>query len=148
MPGLYESSTGKTYDGEGRYLFTAYSGHGEGKNNPAMEAVKGVGPIPQGLWRMLPPRNRNQHPDIAAGEEFGHTGDYSIPLVPVDHDAHGRTAIYFHGEKIGAPPGTTSNGCPVRSPQSDRERLWRGCPDHMLRVVAVYVPAEEGAWGA
>ena len=29
---------------------SGYSGHGDGINNPAMQSVSNVGPIPQGQW--------------------------------------------------------------------------------------------------
>ena len=46
----------------GQAAGTGYSGFDNGKNNPAMQAVSNVGPIPQGSWTIVgPPFNSPDH---------------------------------------------------------------------------------------
>ena len=47
---VYFSSTGNLYDSNGLVAGSGYSGHGEGLNNPSMEADHDIGPIPRGLY--------------------------------------------------------------------------------------------------
>ena len=48
----YDQSSGELRDGTGKLVSRGYSGHGRGKNNPSLQGVKGVGPIPRGRWKM------------------------------------------------------------------------------------------------
>lgn len=80
------------FEGEG------YSGHGEGRNNPEMETVHDLGPIPRGLWRIGDPVN---HPRM---------GPLTFPLIPIGHDAHGRTGFFIHGNNAA---NDASHGCPI-----------------------------------
>jgi len=84
-----------------------YSGRGKGRNNPAMEAARGVGPIPAGRWRIGPPRTS------------GRTGPHVMDLTPIGHDAHGRSAFQIHGDNAA---GDASSGCIVL-PRVWRERI-------------------------
>ncbi len=80
----------------------AYSGHGPGLNNPAMEAVSNVGPIPAGLWRVGDPLNP---PD--------HLGPLAMPLAPAPGtDPKGRVALFIHGDNA-AMNHTASDGCVI-----------------------------------
>lgn len=119
MSWSYSQSTG-LLTGHGR-TFQCYSGHGEGLNNPAMEAVHGVGPIPRGQWKMI------DHHDSQ------NTGPYSITLAPMGHDAHGRSLFRLHGDNAKA-DHSASDGCIVRSPRADREAIWNS-GDHLIGVV-------------
>lgn len=87
-----------------------YSGHGEGLNNPELEAVEGVGPIPRGRWRVL--RVWPRHP---------HLGPLALQLDPVGHDAHGRTEFFIHGDNA-LLNKTASHGC-IILPRSFRAYL-------------------------
>ena len=82
----------------GQWTARGYSGRGEGRDNPAMEAVRGVGPIPAGCWRIGPPRRSNR------------TGPHVMDLTPVGHDAHGRSAFQIHGDNA---ESDASSGCIV-----------------------------------
>lgn len=100
-----------------------YSGNGEGKNNPAMQSVKAVGPLPRGRYTIGAPQDRP-----------GHTGPYSLALAPDPaNEMFGRSAFYIHGDKIGAAPGMTSLGC-IILPRLIRWAVW-GSGDHELEVV-------------
>jgi len=104
---VYAQATGK-FTLDGKELTTGYSGHGEGKNNPAMENVRGVGPIPAGLWRISKPREYKEMKDC-------------FDLEPIGHDAHGRTEFLIHGDSK-THPGSRSIGCIVLD-QPTREKI-------------------------
>jgi len=95
-------------DGKRLVDFVLYSGHAEGLDNPAMEAVRMIGPIPRGRWRI-----------VQWDDHHGRLGPIVAILEPVDHDAHGRTAFRIHGDTMLA-NFTASDGCIVA--------------DHNLRV--------------
>jgi len=88
-----------TGDGSFRVGY-GYSGDGpkftEGRNNPAMESVKGKGPIPRGLWKISLPRTSKR------------VGPVAMDLTPIGHDAHGRTAFMIHGDNKA---NDASRGC-------------------------------------
>lgn len=93
----WDQSEGALYL-DGRLVARGYSGRGQGRNNPAMEAVRAVGPIPAGRWRIGPPRTSAR------------TGPHVMELTPVGHDAHGRSAFQIHGDNAA---GDVSSGCIV-----------------------------------
>ena len=75
-------------DHDGVAVGMGYSGHAEGRNNPAMQAVHNVGPIPQGLYAIGPPHDTPTH------------GPHVMPLTPVGHDALGRSGFLMHGDNV------------------------------------------------
>jgi hypothetical protein len=106
----YEQSTG-VLSHDGNEVAEGYSGKGEGKNNPDMQAVHNVGPIPRGVYSIGRPVND----DIV--------GLYALPLTPFpDVEMFGRSAFYMHGENP-ATPGASSDGCIVMEPLSVRENI-------------------------
>lgn len=117
----WDQSAGElTHDGA--FAAKGYSGRGRGKNNPSMQAAVGVGPCPQGLWRM--------------GEAFTHPklGRVAIPLSPEKGtETFGRTAFYIHGDSI-SDPGNASHGC-IILPYPTRLRLTQSS-DKLLQIVA------------
>ena len=111
----------------GTFISRGYSGKGRGKNNPSLENVAGVGPVPTGLWEIKAPYNSRN------------VGPYALPIYAVDatpnndiHDKTGRSAFRIHGDKISA-PGTASRGC-IILPRNCREKIWKS-GDHQLLVV-------------
>lgn len=107
---------------------TGYSGNGRGKNNPSLQGVPGVGPIPAGRYKILAPYNSKN------------VGPYALPLDAVDakpgddvHQGTGRSAFRIHGDSIKA-PGTASRGC-IILPRVVREKIWKS-GDRDLLVVA------------
>lgn len=104
----YNSATGETVL-DGHFEGIGYSGFGEGKDNPAMEAVPNIGPIPRGHWKIGAPVT---HP---------HLGPLAFPLTPVGHDAHKRTEFFIHGANA-LHPNDSSHGCPILG-RSIRERI-------------------------
>ncbi len=102
---------------------TGYSGFDNGKNNPAMQAVPNVGPIPQGEWTIVgPPVNTPDH------------GPYVLHLQPTpETNTFGRSGFLMHGDSIES-PGCASRGC-VIMPRTVREQVWNS-GDTDLEVIA------------
>lgn len=97
---IYSQSTGNLWDPGGNILTAGYSGYGEGKNNPAMQAVKNVGPIPRGRYY------------IGNAYDSDKVGKFALPLEPIDHDCLGRTYFRIHGDSR-SDPGNASRGCVI-----------------------------------
>ena len=107
---------------DGAAVCRGYAGNGRGVNNPAMQAVRGIGPIPRGRWRITELRLKGAS-----------TGPFTLVLEPEPGtDACGRSAFRIHGDSITA-PGTASHGCIVL-PRVTRERIWNS-KDRLLEVV-------------
>lgn len=115
----YHQKTGDIFKPDGSLLGTGYSGHGEGRNNPAMEAVVKTGPIPVGKWAI-------SNPHLSP-----HTGPFTLDLTPDGHDAHGRSAFKLHGDNAAH---DASEGCIILA-RALREVVWLS-GDHELEVVA------------
>ena len=82
--------------------WVGYSGHGEGLNNPAMQDIKGVGPIPKGTYTI--------------GEAFHHPtkGPCVMRLTPhPDNEMFGRDGFLLHGDNF-ALNHTASDGCIIQ----------------------------------
>jgi hypothetical protein len=120
----YAQKTGNLLQ-DGQLVATGYSGFDDGKNNPAMQAVPDVGPIPQGDWTISgPPVNTTEH------------GPFVLTLTPVTGtNTFGRSGFLMHGDSIVA-PGTASKGC-IIMPRTAREQVWNS-GDRALEVVAVF----------
>ena len=118
----YAQKTGELLQG-GECVATGYSGAGAGKNNPGMESVPNVGPIPRGDWTIVgPPFDTANH------------GPYVMRLRPTaDTPTFGRSGFLLHGDSMDS-PGCASQGC-VIMPRSVREQVWKS-GDRDLKVVA------------
>ena len=83
-------------------------GHLQGRNNPRLQAVKCIGPLPQGVYRV--------------GEWGTHSvvGQNSAPLTQIGGDSFGRGDFFIHGP--GADYANSSEGCIV-IPHDDRMRV-------------------------
>ncbi len=100
MPFTYIQSTGAILE-NGVMIGRGYSGHGDGLNNPAMEAVRNVGPIPAGFYRIGPSEDRS-----ADGK-----GTNVMTLTPTNgNTAHQRSGFLCHGDNK-AMNHTASDGC-------------------------------------
>jgi hypothetical protein len=95
---VYHQSSGALHS-DGQLIATGYAGTAEGRNNPAMEMVRSIGPLPAGLYAIRPAIDR--HPTM---------GPRVIPLVPVNHDCLGRNSFYVHGDND---DHDASRGCPI-----------------------------------
>ncbi len=106
----WDQSAG-TLSHNGKAVGKGYAGHGEGKNNPAMQDVRSVGPIPAGLWRMVSVKDSPK------------TGQFTIVLMPEPGtDTRGRSEFRIHGDSRKA-PGTASEGCIILN-RTIRETIW------------------------
>lgn len=118
----YEQATGKL-SRDGEVVATGYSGAPpEGKNNPAMQEMHNVGPIPRGTWKVTGlTLTRTDH------------GPFVLHLTPQDGtDTFGRAGFLMHGDSI-EHPGTASEGC-IIMPREVRELVWAS-GDKELEVV-------------
>lgn len=97
---------------DGKPVATGYSGAGAGKNNPALQSVPNVGPIPQGDWTITgPPVDTPNH------------GPYVLKLNPAaGTETFGRGGFLMHGDSK-EHPGCASHGCLIL-PRSVREQVW------------------------
>src|SRR5438309_1100262 len=118
----YAQKTGALRQPNGKVVATGYSGFDEGKNNPAMQAIHDVGPIPQGAWTIEgPPINTTEH------------GPFVLTLAPSSStNTFGRSGFLMHGDSIHA-PGTASKGCIIMA-RVFREQVWNS-GDRDLEVV-------------
>ena len=111
----YSQSSGEIHYHDVERDFIAgngWAGHGEGKNNPAMERVKSVGPLPKGWYRIGPPEN---HPVV---------GPFALRLTPIfGTEMFGRDGFLIHGAaKDMDHYGQESKGCIVAA-RVCRERI-------------------------
>jgi Protein of unknown function (DUF2778) len=120
------SSTGELLDPTDTHVETGYAGgdkglRPEGRNNPAYQYTKDVGPLPVGLYV------------IGVSVEGSHLGPLALPLLPDPaNNMGGRGDFFIHGDHIGA-PGTASNGCIIMS-HSTRQ-LIASSVDRDLQVI-------------
>ena len=120
---IYEQRTGLLRrDSAIDIVGKGYSGaEPDGKNNPAMESVPDVGPIPRGEYQVGVPHDTDSH------------GPFVMSLTPLPaNEMFGRAGFLMHGDSI-EHPGTASKGC-IIMPRPVRERVWNS-GDHRLQVV-------------
>ena len=119
---------------DGQLTGTGYSGHGDGKNNPDMQKVHDVGPIPCGDYSIGPPHDTTTH------------GPYVMALTAKPGtDTFGRSGFLMHGDSK-ENPGTASLGCIIQA-RPVREIVGNsGDPD--LQVVAEQADANVEAAAA
>jgi hypothetical protein len=110
---------------DGTPVAAGYSGAKEGKNNPALESVPNVGPIPCGRWTITgPPVDTHDH------------GPYVLRLDPAaETQTHARTGFLMHGDSR-ANPGTASHGC-IILPWAIREQVWQSGDRELLVIPAI-----------
>lgn len=121
MAWVYEQASGRL-EKDCVLVSYGYSGHDEGRNNPDMEEVVGVGPIPRGKYNISAPMDTQSH------------GPYVLGLLPQDPAAmFGRSGFLIHGDSK-EHPGEASKGC-IILPRQIREQIWES-GDHELEVVA------------
>lgn len=127
MSWTFEQRTGKLYDSTGALVATGYAGgncgkNPEGINNPDMQGIPKIGPLPVGIY--------------TRGEVVmqSHLGPFAVPLIP-DHSNNmlGRGDFYVHGDTT--PSGKASEGC-IIMPRAVREEFYASTEP--LEVVADY----------
>jgi hypothetical protein len=117
----YDRKTGRWTRADGSLIGIGWAGQGEGKNNPDMDNVPKIGPLPAGFYTILDPH------DSPA------TGKYTMNLVPdSSNDMKGRSLFRIHGASA-SHPETSSEGCIVQ-PHDARLAGWNE-GDHQLEVL-------------
>ena len=117
----YNSANG-SLSRNGILVGTGYSGYGSGVNNPALEDMHNVGPIPRGSWSI-------SH----FFDDPGGKGPMVARLSPDDGtDTKGRGGFMIHGDTA-AHDETASHGCIILS-RSLREQIATS-GDSILQVV-------------
>jgi hypothetical protein len=102
---------------------------GEGKNDPAAQDQRNVGPLPVGRYTIGAPM---MHPTAGA---------YTMRLEPhAGNDMHGRAGFLIHGDRADV-PGAASHGCIVVS-RAVRTVIAESL-DYELAVVADHPEAQE-----
>ncbi len=116
----YERTTGKLTKDSGELIGIGYSGHGEGKNNPSMEQIHNVGPLPKGKYMVGEPYTNP------------HSGPFTMNLTPdPSNEMYGRSGFMLHGDSI-PNPGTASTGCIIMN-RAVRESVHAGS-DKVINV--------------
>jgi hypothetical protein len=112
----YKQSTGELLL-DGKHFSKGYSGHGRGLNNPKLQGVQGVGPLPVGKWKILGPY------------DSARVGKFALRLEAVDahpgddkHDGTDRGAFRMHGDNVKG-DSSASNGCLI-FPLVVRKAVW------------------------
>jgi len=108
---VYSQSSGIMLH-DGIYFATGYSGIHEGLNNPNMQHVHSVGPIPRGLWVMGPDYH---HPKLGA---------CTMNLLPKPGtEVFGRTDFRIHADlRLFAGKHIASHGCIIHV-KTERMRI-------------------------
>ena len=119
---MYSQSSGALTGADKGVVAQGWAGNGEGKNNPAMQEVHEVGPLPQGLYDLGP--WEQFHPGL---------GPLVCRLTQVEGETFGRDGFFIHGASMGH-YGEESKGCIVL-PRSQRELVQKMRVGH-IRVVA------------
>lgn len=118
----YKSKTGELLY-RGALKAKGYSGHGPGVNNPGLQHVAKVGPIPAGVYWISPePFDSPEH------------GKFCLRLTPVTGtQTYGRSGFLMHGDEVGhVGEFLASEGCIV---QDRPTREWVHNNGHTLLVV-------------
>ena len=104
---------------DGKFVGTGYSGTRQGRNNPYMQQVEGVGPIPRGRYT------------IGAAYDDAHLGPCVMHLdAAPGTDTFGRSLFRIHGDNA---RHDASEGCVILGPSIRSEIADSG--DHDLTVI-------------
>lgn len=121
----YSQQTGEIEGADGSLVAVGWAGNGEGKNNPKMQNVRGVGPLPQGVYV------------VGVWQDHPRLGRMVAPLTQIEGETYGRSEFFIHGPaKDAAHYGQESKGCVV-TPFTGRVKVKVACPEgSYLRVTA------------
>lgn len=125
---VFESSTGKMFRPDGSFAACGYAGgnlgkNPEGINNPKMQNIADIGPLPEGFYT---------YGELI--EEHPRLGLYVFELIPdAENEMYGRGGFYSHGDT--EIPRRASEGCIVMPHATRVEMHESSC--QRLRVVAV-----------
>lgn len=119
----YNSRTGQVRQ-DGAYVGRGYAGNGAGVNNPSMQHVSSVGPLPTGVYKIGVMQNN------VTGS--GHTLRNSMRLTPASTNSmYRRAGFLIHGDNRQRNQ-TASEGCIILS-QDVRDKIFQS-KDNVLVV--------------
>jgi hypothetical protein len=108
----YSQTTGIMTKDDGSFVAKGWAGNDyrpkenptriHGKNNPAMESVNSIGPLPKGAYA------------VGSWGNHGELGPNSASLTQTSGDTFGRSGFFIHGPG-GPDPSNCSKGCIVIS---------------------------------
>lgn len=117
----YHQASG-VLDHDGLIVGVGYSGAPGGKNNPSMQSVPDVGPIPHGEYFIGDPLDTVEH------------GPHVLPLTPDPaNEMFCRSSFLMHGDSLDH-PGAASKGCIIMA-RDVRDRVSNSA-DNRLTVTA------------
>jgi len=97
----YSQKSGELITPQGVLLGHGYSGHGPGLDNPLLQNIHNVGPIPEGQWTVG-----------AFFDDPGGKGPVVAHLTPcAGTETFGRSGFMVHGAHIGETEPLSSDGC-------------------------------------
>ena len=118
---IFTQKTGQIAQ-DAKVVAAGWAGQGKGKNNPDMQDVESIGPLPCGLYT------------IQAPHDNPHTGPFTMDLIPdPTNQTFGRKDFRIHGAAF-KDPELSSEGCIIQA-RSVRERIWAS-GDRKLQVVS------------
>lgn len=110
------------HEGVGYFGYNDPDSGQEGKNNPDLQNIHDVGPIPVGRYVIGSPHDTLTH------------GPFVLPLTPdAANQMFGRSAFLIHGDSV-VEPGTASRGCIIMNRVIRNEVATSG--DHALTVIS------------
>lgn len=123
MAWTYMQQNGWLMDPNGKQFAIGYAGFPpNGKNNPLMQTVKGIGPLPVGRYRITAPVDTTRH------------GPFVLRLEPdMANEMYGRAGFAIHGDSH-TQPGEASHGCIVMN-KVVRAMIWQSGDRDLLVVV-------------
>ena len=129
MSWFYVQRTGALFHGA-KWIVTGYSGHGEGLNNPAMQGVQAIGPLPVGTYAIAPARTSKR------------LGPVVLDLLPdANNEMFGRSLFRIHGDNSKG-DRSASDGC-IILPRNVREFI-DASQDKVMVVVAELTDLPKG----
>lgn len=115
----FSQQRGILTDEEGIFLGLGWAGHGEGKNNPAMQDRRSLGPLPQGLYT------------VGEWHDDDTLGPLCARLTQVEGETYKRDGFYIHGPSRDPERwGQESKGCIV-IPRLTRDIVATRKPTHI-----------------
>ena len=128
MPWIYHQKTGGLHHDK-KLVGIGWSGHGPGKNTPALQNLPKMGPIPRGTYTIGQPF------DYHSTKTHHGTGPYSMRLTPdKGNTMFGRDGFLIHGPSMDPKRyGQESDGCVILTPAL-RHSIGSST-DHVLEVV-------------
>lgn len=113
------SDSGRFYGSDGTQLTIGYSGSKEGLNNPSLEDIQNIGPIPRGCYTI--------------GPEYSHPvlGPCTMNLTPEPGtNTFGRSLFRIHGDNS---QHDASHGCVILNKQT--RQLIAQSSSRILKVI-------------